>query len=134
MSTEVTTITLENYEEHSDLVKATFTFMAKTVDDTFGDFNYEFNIVNSDEPMVAYYTVGKTTHIFTMFQVEEFEDKKFDERRKALERHLVDFCVNGSIPTPSVIFLHDVQIIIVGTSQALVRIHNLNQVSQEGIE
>ncbi len=133
MSTEVTTITAKNYKEQENLVRAAFMFMSNN-HHPFGDFDYEFNIVNSDEPMIAFYSVGESTHIFTLSQVEEFENESADERRKLLEHYFIDLGVNGLFPVPSVISLHDVQVIISGTEQAFVRVHSLNQITQEGIE
>lgn len=133
MSTEVTTITAENYEEQENLVKAAFMFMSNN-HHPFGDFDYEFNIVNSGGPMIAFYSVGESTHIFTLSQVEEFENESADECRKLLEHYFIDLGVSGLFPVPSVISLHDVQVIIIGTEQAFVRVHSLNQITQEGIE
>lgn len=133
MSTEVTTITAENYEEQENLVKAAFMIMARK-NPPFDDFNYEFKIVNNDEPMIAFYSVGESTHIFALSQVEEFGTENVDERRKLLEHHLVNLGVNRLFSVPSTISLHDMQIIINEANMAFARMHNLNQITQEGIE
>lgn len=133
MSTEVTTITAENYEEQENLAKAAFMIMARK-NPPFDDFNYEFKIVNSDEPMIAFYSVGESTHIFALSQVEEFGTENVDERRKLLEHHLVNLGVNRLFSVPSTISLHDMQIIINEANMAFARTHNLNQITQEGIE
>lgn len=133
MSTEVTTITAKNYREQENLVKAAFMIMARK-NPPFDDFDYEFNIVNSGEPMIAFYSVGESTHIFALSQVEEFGTENVDERRKLLEHHLVNLGVNRLFSVPSTISLHDMQIIINEANMAFARMHNLNQITQEGIE